>query len=797
MERVQLAKKFLVIAWVLALLLMWYAAVIGFFSEESPAVESFEASLLGAAYSQYYTIEENSLGYSTRNIVPIPPSNPYIVEPTSPNSALENNNILQIGPEDWERAISFNSSGKVYVMEPGVYNNFTLGSSGQNGPYNNNVFIGLNGGDEGVVWDGRNSTKYAMRKLIYGDPEGSTANALQIINVTIKNYIPDKQWGEYEWGSAIYAGKNAVIVGNTFEDNYGALNLGRNNWFWADGAKVTDNVFRNNKWQAIYLNGNDYVFEYNELDANARPGDGGPPSSCNQGDKCFCWYGQTKFTNDIPNENGTSRPDHYVSLIQNNYAHDNNCSGLWLDVNVRNAIVRNNVVDDNLLNGIAVELSPNVQILNNVVRRNGPTRPSGWGNGIGSAQLAVWNSRNVHLYGNQIEVTGRAGGMGIIYETWRDSRSGTSNNNGQDVFFKGNTFVDNSNESIVGYWSDAGNLNYEFDCNTYILPNESKSIFRPWTSSFIDFSAFKSRGFEANGRMATSEATLSNLSSVCNQYLNPTPFDPNNPGVPYTSSAGSISLSSASSTSSSSTTSSQSSSTPPSNDPGEPFVTGGFNFSGIIQAEEFNVGSNGSAYSDFSSGNHFGTPSYPQANASSDVDIKDDPNQSNNHIIGYLEQGEWLRYSINVPETGEYRIRAKTHSTESNRSLQLYFNEEMKGDIPVPTVGNWDDESISDWIAINLDKGETVMRVLMSGGDFADVDYFEVEYLGEEQSVSCKGDFNADLKVGVADFSTFAANYLQNSIDCSLDMVGDDCYLNEADLEEFMKGYKKDGFCSN
>lgn len=59
----------------------------------------------------------------------------------------------------------------------------------------------------------------------------------------------------------------------------------------------------------------------------------------------------------------------------------------------------------------------------------------------------------------------------------------------------------------------------------------------------------------------------------------------------------------------------------------------------------------------------------------------------------------------------------------------------------------------------------------------------------------CKGDFNNNQLVDIQDFGTLGQNYKKSNINCSLDIIKDDCYLDVADFQEFAKVYKKTDYC--
>lgn len=61
--------------------------------------------------------------------------------------------------------------------------------------------------------------------------------------------------------------------------------------------------------------------------------------------------------------------------------------------------------------------------------------------------------------------------------------------------------------------------------------------------------------------------------------------------------------------------------------------------------------------------------------------------------------------------------------------------------------------------------------------------------------VGCKGDYNKDTLVNIADFLIFGQNYLLQSIDCTKDIAGGNCALDLADFIEFGQVYKIANAC--
>ena len=51
--------------------------------------------------------------------------------------------------------------------------------------------------------------------------------------------------------------------------------------------------------------------------------------------------------------------------IRNAYVHDNDCRGLWADINAHDALIENNLIEHNLTEGIFYEISQGAVIRDN------------------------------------------------------------------------------------------------------------------------------------------------------------------------------------------------------------------------------------------------------------------------------------------------------------------------------------------------------------------------------------------------------------------------------------------------
>lgn len=88
--------------------------------------------------------------------------------------------------------------------------------------------------------------------------------------------------------------------------------------------------------------------------------------------------------------------------------------------------------------------------------------------------------------------------------------------------------------------------------------------------------------------------------------------------------------------------------------------------------------------------------------------------------VGWIEAGEWLEYTINVLQSGNYKINYRYASDNSNAG-PFYFEvdgQAVSGDIEVSGTGDWDNWSTATVNNIDLLSGEHILRVAFTGGGF-------------------------------------------------------------------------------
>lgn len=139
-------------------------------------------------------------------------------------------------------------------------------------------------------------------------------------------------------------------------------------------------------------------------------------------------------------------------------------------------------------------------------------------------------------------------------------------------------------------------------------------------------------------------------------------------------------------------------------EPSTPFKTVPIALPGIVQAEDFDKGTNGVAYSDTDDKNDGGK-------YRTDVGVDIGSYANNEYFVGWTTAGEWLDYTVKVEESQFMAWSAKVASAMTGSSIRIYMgNIDITGNVPVPQSPN------SDWSIYTEVKGRT--KVAMPVGTY-------------------------------------------------------------------------------
>ncbi|MBK9132748.1 MAG: carbohydrate-binding protein [Gammaproteobacteria bacterium] len=133
---------------------------------------------------------------------------------------------------------------------------------------------------------------------------------------------------------------------------------------------------------------------------------------------------------------------------------------------------------------------------------------------------------------------------------------------------------------------------------------------------------------------------------------------------------------------------------------------------GLIEAEFYDEGGDGVAYSDTTLGNAGG---YLR---SDNVDIWVSTDTGGGYMVGTTKTGEWLEYTVNVVNTGAYVINLRVASAEDGKLARVLLDgSDLTGSIAVPNTGGWQTwQTVGK--SVNLGSGLHVLRVQVDNGSF-------------------------------------------------------------------------------
>jgi endoglucanase Acf2/PKD repeat protein len=147
---------------------------------------------------------------------------------------------------------------------------------------------------------------------------------------------------------------------------------------------------------------------------------------------------------------------------------------------------------------------------------------------------------------------------------------------------------------------------------------------------------------------------------------------------------------------------------------GTPFSGSPVSVPGIVQAEFYDLGGEAIAYHDNDAIN-WGVP-FRQTEG---VDIEASNDVGGGYDIGWIEDGEWVEYTIDVAEDGIYTIIPVISSVPGGGRLSIEFNGmDLTGELSVPVTGGWQFWQEMPIPDIYLNAGEQIMHVNFYNGQF-------------------------------------------------------------------------------
>ena len=144
-----------------------------------------------------------------------------------------------------------------------------------------------------------------------------------------------------------------------------------------------------------------------------------------------------------------------------------------------------------------------------------------------------------------------------------------------------------------------------------------------------------------------------------------------------------------------------------------------------IEAEDFDLGGEGSAYHDNDAGNQGG-----QYRIAEDVDIEACTDTGGGYDVGWISADEWLEYTVDVDTAGDYTIEARFASNSTGGGFHIEFDGVDKtGPVSVPSTGGWQNWTTVS-TSVNLSAGVQIMRFVKDSvaSEEYNLNYFNFVY---------------------------------------------------------------------
>jgi phosphatidylserine/phosphatidylglycerophosphate/cardiolipin synthase-like enzyme len=139
-----------------------------------------------------------------------------------------------------------------------------------------------------------------------------------------------------------------------------------------------------------------------------------------------------------------------------------------------------------------------------------------------------------------------------------------------------------------------------------------------------------------------------------------------------------------------------------------PFGGAAASLPGLIQAENFDEGGAGVAYSDTTLGNAGGQY------RTTDVDIEATTDAGGGYNVGWMAVGEWLKYTVNVASGGTYTLEFRVAARAPGATFHLEVDGDDKtGPLTIPDTGTYQTWTTVTKTGVTLAAGQQVWRLVI------------------------------------------------------------------------------------
>lgn len=145
-----------------------------------------------------------------------------------------------------------------------------------------------------------------------------------------------------------------------------------------------------------------------------------------------------------------------------------------------------------------------------------------------------------------------------------------------------------------------------------------------------------------------------------------------------------------------------------------------------IAATDYDLGRNRHAYFDLDTGNYHisnggtrstGNKGYTYRNDGVDI-VRQEGSHPEVYYITNIDAGEWLEYTVTIPQAGNYTIVATASAEASGGTLYVAVNKTMTQTAAIPHTGKATDWKTVPLGTLHLAKGPNAIRLYAVAGGF-------------------------------------------------------------------------------
>jgi hypothetical protein len=99
------------------------------------------------------------------------------------------------------------------------------------------------------------------------------------------------------------------------------------------------------------------------------------------------------------------------------------------------------------------------------------------------------------------------------------------------------------------------------------------------------------------------------------------------------------------------------------------------------------------------------------------IEVRATTDSAGGHAVGFIDTGDWMEYTIQVPAAGRYHLEFRVSSAVSGGRLQLQDKQAVLVKLNIPVTQGWE-----AWTTlatdVNLPEGRQTLKLYADSGGF-------------------------------------------------------------------------------